>query len=201
MEKTVREEKHISGTAAHTVATPVMMRGTITRTLKLGVTEVRDLTIRGTPSFEFSLQDFKNGLSFGFSQPILLLIRRFGLERMSVPDPSESRETSCPLLAPLPEARRSIAGRHQAQLRIKPVNRRYSLRICSMIQSLISATTGRIERLRGGRNSQTRRVVESDPKREPARRSIANAKRQSASQARYPDPAVRPAPRPHSPRS
>jgi hypothetical protein len=36
-----------------------------------------------------------------------------------------------------------------------------SLRICSMIQSLISTAIGRMGRLRGWMNSQIRRVVES----------------------------------------
>jgi hypothetical protein len=48
-----------------------MMKGKITRTLKLrlGVTEIRDLTIRTIPRSEFSPQDSKNGLSFGFPSP------------------------------------------------------------------------------------------------------------------------------------
>jgi hypothetical protein len=52
IERTVREERH---TAAHVSARPVMMRGKLTRTLKLraGATEVRNLTIRNVPSSEF----------------------------------------------------------------------------------------------------------------------------------------------------
>jgi hypothetical protein len=55
-ERTVSEERQISGTAAQTLATPVMMRGKITRTLKLrlGASEFRNLTIRNVPSSEFS---------------------------------------------------------------------------------------------------------------------------------------------------
>ncbi len=46
----------------------MMMRGKITRTRKLapGVTEALDLTIGNIPNGEFSLQDSKNALSFGF---------------------------------------------------------------------------------------------------------------------------------------